>query len=126
MQRFLDWLNAESELDLVLKAGIAHLWFVTIHPFEDGNGRITRALTDMLLTKSDGVVQRFYSMSAQIRLQRKEYYEILERTQKETLDITEWLMWFLACLLNALEASSLIVTIQPPLRNIKKSCKLAT
>lgn len=96
-------------IDLVLKASIAHLWFVTLHPFEDGNGRITRALTDMILTKSDDVPQRFYSMSAQIRIQREEYYEILERTQKGGLDITDWLLWFLECLLNALKSSSLIV-----------------
>lgn len=109
MERFLNWLNQENEIDLVLKASIAHLWFVTLHPFEDGNGRITRALTDMILTKSDDVPQRFYSMSAQIRIQREEYYEILERTQKEGLDITKWLLWFLECLLNALKSSSLIV-----------------
>jgi Fic family protein len=109
IERFLDWLNQENEIDLVLKAGIAHLWFVTLHPFEDGNGRITRALTDMVLTKSDDVPQRFYSMSAQIRIQREEYYEILERTQKGGLDITDWLVWFLECLLNALKSSSLIV-----------------
>jgi Fic family protein len=108
-QRFIDWLNNENELDLVLKAGIAHLWFVTLHPFEDGNGRITRALTDMLLTKSDDVPQRFYSMSAQIRIQREEYYAALEKTQKGGLDITDWLAWFLECLLNALKSSSLIV-----------------
>ena len=106
---FLSWINTEDKLDAVLKAGIAHLWFVTIHPFEDGNGRITRALTDMLLTRSDGVSQRFYSMSAQIMLQRKEYYEILEEAQKESLEITEWLVWFLECLLNALKSSSVIV-----------------
>lgn len=109
MEQFLDWINREDRLDPVLKAGIAHLWFVTIHPFEDGNGRITRALTDMLLTRSDGVSQRYYSMSAQIRLQRKEYYEKLEETQKGDLEITDWLVWFLECLLNALKASSIIV-----------------
>lgn len=106
---FLKWLNEEKNIDSVLKAGIAHLWFVTIHPFEDGNGRITRALTDMLLTRSDGVAQRFYSMSAQIRLQRKEYYQILENTQRGGLDITEWLEWFLDCLMNALKASAQII-----------------
>lgn len=109
MNLFLNWLNEAQNIDPVLKAGIAHLWFVTIHPFEDGNGRITRALTDLLLTRSDGVAQRFYSMSAQIRLERKAYYEILERTQKNSLDITEWLTWFLNCLQNALKSSSEIV-----------------
>lgn len=110
INQFLDWLNTyQKNLDPVLKAGIAHLWFVTIHPFEDGNGRITRAITDMLLTKSDGISQRFYSMSAQIRNERKQYYEILERTQRGDLNITEWLLWFLSCLHNALISSSTIL-----------------
>lgn len=80
----------------MLKAGIAHLWFATIHPFEDGNGRITRAITDMQLARADGSTQRFYSMSAQIQAARKAYYDILEKTQKDSLDITEWLLWFLS------------------------------
>lgn len=87
MTRFIDWFN-KSKIDLVIKAAIAHLWFVTIHPFEDGNGRITRVLTDMLLTQSDKSNQRFYNMSVQIRLERKEYYDVLEKTQKGDLDIT--------------------------------------
>lgn len=102
MNVFLAWLNNERSIDPVLKAGIAHLWFVTIHPFDDGNGRLARAITDMLLARSDGVARRFYSMSAQIRKERKQYYHILEQTQKGTLDITLWLEWFLECLLNAL------------------------
>lgn len=106
---FLNWLNVENKIDPVLKAGIAHLWLITIHPFEDGNGRITRAMTEMLLTRSDGISQRFYSMSAQIRKERKQYYEILESTQKGNLDITKWLSWFLTCLLNALQNSDLIL-----------------
>lgn len=89
----------------MLKAAIAHFWFVTIHPFEDGNGRITRTLTDMLLKRSDGVQHRFYSMSAQIRKERKAYYEILEKTQRGTPDITNWLLWFLACLQKAIVES---------------------
>ncbi|MDW5290926.1 Fic family protein [Formosa sp. PL04] len=109
MKRFLDWFNT-SKTDLVLKAAIAHLWFVTIHPFDDGNGRITRALTDMLLAQSDKSTQRFYSMSAQIRLERKQYYEILEETQKGDLDITPWIMWFLNCLINALKATESVLT----------------
>jgi len=109
MSRFLDWFNESSELDLVLKASVAHLWFVTIHPFDDGNGRITRALTDMLLAQSDRSSQRFYSMSAQIRLERKQYYEILEKTQKGNLDITDWIKWFLNCLLNALKSTDTIL-----------------
>nr|MDA3779182.1 Fic family protein [Bacteroidales bacterium] len=106
MNLFLDWFNNNLETDFVLKAAIAHLWFVTIHPFEDGNGRITRALTDMLLAQSDKSNQRFYSMSAQIRIERKEYYEILEKTQKGKLDITEWIKWFLNCLINSLKSTN--------------------
>ena len=83
---------------MVLKAGIAHLWFVTLHPFDDGNGRLTRALTEKLLARSDGSRQRFYSMSAQILKKRNEYYQILERTQKGDMDITQWLIWFLETL----------------------------
>lgn len=110
INQFLAWANVEQEdLDPVLKAGIAHLWFVTIHPFEDGNGRITRAITDMLLTRSDGIPQRFYSMSAQIRNERKQYFEILEKTQRDDLDITPWLLWFLKCLHNALLSSAVIL-----------------
>lgn len=109
MTRFLNWFN-DSKIDLVIKAAIAHLWFVTIHPFEDGNGRITRALTDMLLAQADKSNQRFYSMSAQIRLERKQYYEILEKTQKGNLDITDWIVWFLNCLINALKSTDSILT----------------
>lgn len=110
MIRFLEWFNTEEKLDIVLKSGLAHLWFLTIHPFEDGNGRIARAITDMLLARADGVKQRFYSMSSQIRIERKEYYIILEKTQKGSLDITEWLKWFLNCLHNAIQASDQILT----------------
>ncbi len=99
---FLNWFNNKADIDPVLKAGIAHLWFVTLHPFEDGNGRITRAITDMLLARSDGLPRRFYSMSSQIQKQRKSYYEILERTQKGKLDITEWINWFLNTLRKAI------------------------
>ena len=107
---FLDWFNKSDGSDLVIKAAIAHVWFVTIHPFDDGNGRITRALTDMLLARSDKSTQRFYSMSAQIRIERKQYYEILEKTQKGTLDITGWIKWFLNCLVNALESTDSVLT----------------
>ena len=102
MDLFIAWFNANQSLDSVLKAAIAHLWFVTIHPFSDGNGRIARAIADMQLSRADGSNQRFFSMSAQIRKQRKMYYEILEKTQKNDVDITEWLQWFLDCLLAAL------------------------
>ena len=110
IKQFIHWFNNENSLDSVIKAAIAHLWFATIHPFEDGNGRITRALTDMLLTRSDGASQRFYSMSAQIRIDRKQYYETLETSQKGTLDITTWLTWFLTCLYDALKASDLVLS----------------
>lgn len=102
MGKLLDWFNKEKNLDPVIKAAVAHLWFVTIHPFDDGNGRIARAITDMQLSRADQSPQRFYSMSSQIRTERKEYYDILEKTQKESLDITDWLDWFLSCLDRAL------------------------
>jgi len=106
MRILFDWFNLEQNTDLVLKAAVAHLWFVTIHPFEDGNGRISRALSDMLLARSDEQSYRFYSMSTQIRKERNSYYDILEKTQKSGLDITNWLVWFLNCLLlHAIENS---------------------
>ena len=98
MRIFLAWFNGKSPMDLVLKAAIAHLWFVTIHPFEDGNGRIARAIADLMFARSEMTAQRFYSMSAQIRHERKAYYDTLEATQRDDLDITDWLRWFLACL----------------------------
>lgn len=103
MEAFLDWFNAQNGLDPVLKAALAHLWFVTIHPFDDGNGRIARAITDMALARSENCPQRFYSMSAQIRQERNAYYDILESTQKGDLDVTPWFAWFLGCLDRALE-----------------------
>lgn len=103
MAAFLNWLNAAPQTDALIKAGIAHLWFVTIHPFDDGNGRITRAITDMLLARADGTAQRFYSMSAQILSEKTAYYDILEQTQKGGLDITSWLRWFLDCLYHAMD-----------------------
>ena len=109
MMLFLNWFNKSNETDLVIKAAIAHLWFVTIHPFDDGNGRIARALTDMLLAQSDKSTQRFYSMSAQIRIERKQYYEILEKTQRGNLDVTEWIKWFLSCLINSLKSTDLVL-----------------
>ena len=110
MNKFLDWFNNNHSNDLVIKAAIAHLWFVTIHPFDDGNGRIARAITDSLLAQSDQSTQRFYSMSAQIRVERKQYYEMLEKTQKGNLDITSWILWFLNCLINAIKASDVVLT----------------
>jgi len=105
MKSFIRWFNETVELDPVLKAAIIHLQFVTIHPFDDGNGRIARALTDMQLARADQIVQRFYSMSSQIRKERKEYYTILEKTQKGDLDITNWIIWFLRCLDRAIDNS---------------------
>ena len=105
MTAFLDWFNSDDTTDLVLKAGIAHLWFVTIHPFEDGNGRIARAIADMMLSRSVQSSQRFYSMSLQIRQERTAYYGGLEETQKGTLEITTWLEWFLECLGRAIDAA---------------------
>jgi Fic family protein len=98
MRAFLKWFNGAQSGDPVLTAGLAHLWFVTIHPFEDGNGRIARAITDMALARSENSTQRFYSMSAQIRLERNAYYSMLEKAQKGGLDVTPWLEWFLGCL----------------------------
>jgi Fic family protein len=98
MKRFLDWFNKETILEPVLKASLAHFWFITIHPFDDGNGRIARALTDMLLARADGINQRFYSMSAQIHKERKTYYNRLEVAQKASVDVSSWHVWFLECL----------------------------
>lgn len=109
MKAFLSWFNRRDGIDPVLKAGVAHLWFVTIHPFDDGNGRIARAIADMQLARSEQSPQRFYSMSAQIRNERKAYYENLESTQKGGLEITQWLLWFLACLSRALDGAESIL-----------------
>ena len=109
MNEFFDWINKANSNDGVINAAISHLWFITIHPFEDGNGRIARAITDMMLCRSEKITQRFYSMSSQIKEQKKEYYRILERTQKGNLDITEWLYWFLSCLRNSIDSSTQIV-----------------
>ena len=102
---FLDWFNTPAEMDNVLKAALAHLWFVTMHPLDDGNGRVARAIADMLLARSEQGPQRFYSMSAQIRHERADYYKVLERTQKGALDVTLWMQWFLRCLGRAIEGS---------------------
>lgn len=105
MSGFLHWFNGEQGIDPVLKAGLAHLWFVTIHPFDDGNGRIARAIGDMALARSEQSAQRFYSLSAQIQRERKEYYDLLEQTQKGELDVTEWLAWFLVCMGRAIDGA---------------------
>ena len=98
MGKFISWAHKKSDIDPVLRSALAHLWFVTIHPFDDGNGRIARAIADWALAQSENSSQRFYSMSSQIRLERNDYYDILKETQKGTLDVTEWMEWFLGCL----------------------------
>ncbi|WP_442917812.1 Fic family protein [Magnetovibrio sp. PR-2] len=105
MAKFLDWFEKPGDMDPLLIAGLAHLWFVTIHPFEDGNGRIARAIADMALSRSETAEQRFYSMSGQIRREHKDYYDMLERTQKGDLDITRWQDWFLRCLGRAIDGA---------------------
>ncbi|MBF0097213.1 MAG: Fic family protein [Magnetococcales bacterium] len=103
--KFLAWANADTSEPALIKAGLAHLWFVTLHPFEDGNGRMARAVGDLFLARADGSPQRFYSLSAQVQRERKSYYDILEQTQKGTLDVTQWLAWFLGALLRAVESA---------------------
>jgi Fic family protein len=118
MAAFLDWANDGADTtDPVLRAAIAHLWFVTIHPFDDGNGRVARAIADWALSRSENTPQRFYSMSAQIRHERKDYYDVLEATQKGTLDITPWLAWFLGCLGRAFDGTE--VTLGKVLRKAR-------
>jgi Fic family protein len=109
MAAFLAWVNQDDGMDLVLKAGIAHFWFITLHPFDDGNGRIARAITDYFLAKSEQTGRRFYSLSSQIQQERADYYRILEESQKATLDITPWLTWYLACLGRALQGSETLL-----------------
>jgi Fic family protein len=111
MSVFLDWFNRPPDCDEVIKAGLAHLWFVTIHPFDDGNGRIARAIADMILARSEKSPQRFYSMSEQIKQERNAYYDILEHTQKGSMDITQWLIWFLGCLGRAIENAQNILAV---------------
>lgn len=118
MSTFLAWANDSGDrTDMVLRAALAHLWFVTIHPFDDGNGRIARAVADWALARSENSPQRFYSMSAQIRQQRNDYYNILEQTQKGTLDVTPWMEWFLACLGRAFDSTE--VTLSAVLRKAR-------
>lgn len=109
MRAFLAWFNSGESCDAVVKAGIAHLWFVTVHPFDDGNGRIARAIADMALARSENSARRFYSMSAQIRAERKAYYDVLEATQTGDLDITDWLEWFLGCLDRAFDGAETVL-----------------
>jgi Fic family protein len=109
MANFLEWFNRPPDVDEVLKAGLSHFWFVTIHPFDDGNGRIARAIADMALARSENSSQRFYSMSTQIRQEREAYYDILEQTQEDGLDITPWMEWFLNCLGRAIDGAETVL-----------------
>lgn len=109
MDEFLDWANGEQQIDPIIKAAVIALWFVTIHPFGDGNGRLSRTLTDLFLTRSDGMTHRFYSMSAAICKNRSAYYDILEKTQKGGMDVTPWIVWFLSCLDEALQHTEVII-----------------
>jgi Fic family protein len=112
MKAFLKWFNRPPDTDPVLRAALAHLWFVIVHPFDDGNGRIARTIADMELARSEASPKRFYSMSAQIRLERNDYYSILERTQKGSMDVTPWMRWFLGCLDRAFDgAASALATV---------------
>lgn len=125
MEKFITWFEASDSLHPVLKAGIAHLYFVTIHPFDDGNGRIARAIADLAMARADGVDQRFYSMSAQIKSDQKQYYIILEKTQKGTLDISEWLEWFLDCLCRSFQwAQSALQAVIRKARVLRRMEKL--
>lgn len=116
MSQFIEWINDDYNTDAILKAAIAHLWFVTIHPFSDGNGRLSRTIMDMMLAQADGTSHRFYSMSSAIGHNRKAYYDVLERTQKGGLDITDWLVWFLNCLESAIKQAIAVVA-----RTLKKA-----
>ena len=105
MAQFIEWCNSDDKTDPILRAAIAHLWFVTVHPFDDGNGRMARTITEMMLARADGTSKRFYSLSAEIMRQRKAYYEALEQAQKGPINITPWLLWFVEALRNALSYS---------------------
>lgn len=117
MKKFLNWFNGNDPIDPVLKAAIAHFWFIIIHPFDDGNGRIARAISDLMLARADGTTERYYSMSSQILIERKQYYEILQRVQHSSGDITDWLDWFLHCLKNSILATE--ITLQKTLQKIE-------
>jgi len=110
MGQFLEWLNSESDLDPIIKAGRAHLWFECIHPYEDGNGRVGRAISDLLLARAEGIPQRYYSLSAQIQKERREYYSMLEKASQGSLNDTEWLCWFLGCLERSIEGAEVIIS----------------
>jgi Fic family protein len=127
MSAFFEFANtADDRTDPLLKAALVHLWFVTIHPYDDGNGRIARAVADWQLARSEGSAQRFYSMSAQIQAERNGYYEVLERTQKGTLDITRWLQWFLDCLGRAFDGTELTLgTVLRKARHWERAASLS-
>ncbi len=117
IELFLKWFNAKDELDAIMKSAISHFWFITLHPFDDGNGRIARAIADMQLAISDETSQRFYSMSSQIESRKKEYYHILEKCQKGNIDITDWILWYCECLKGALESTE--VSLQATFKKAK-------
>lgn len=116
MDEFLRWINTPDDTDPLIRAALAHLWFVTIHPFDDGNGRITRTITEMMLARADAMPQRFYSLSAEIMRQRKTYYEVLEYAQHQVMDVTDWILWFLGALKNAVSTA-----IETTERTLKKT-----
>lgn len=109
MKAFVNWFAQQGDMDLVIKSAIAHLWFITLHPFDDGNGRIARAISDQILARSEQSANRFYNMSSQIREDRNDYYNFLERTQKDGLEITEWIRWYLGCLDRAFDGAEIIL-----------------
>lgn len=117
MEDFLGWINDKDDTDSLIRAGLAHLWFVTIHPFDDGNGRMTRTITEMMLARADEMPQRFYSLSAEIMHQRKQYYEALEKAQKGNMDVTDWLIWFLSALKSSIETA--LSTTETTIRKTK-------
>ena len=106
MNRFIEWLNTDENMEFVIKSAIAHLWFVSIHPFDDGNGRVARTIADIQLARADRTNQRFYSLSAQLMKSKKGYYDILESTQKGSMDVSQWLVWYFERLIESLEATS--------------------
>ena len=110
MNEFINWVNDEKEIDPVIKAAVAHIWFLTVHPYEDGNGRVARALSEMMLTRADGSAQRFYSMSSQIALEKENYYDAIEKQQRGSSEITAWMRWYLSCLDRSLRSSKKMIS----------------
>jgi Fic family protein len=124
MEKFLNWFNKKNKIDGLIRAAIAHFWFVTIHPFEDGNGRIARAITDLALAQDETLAKRCYSLSSQISLERDSYYKTLEKSQKNGLDITEWIVWFLKIFINTIENSEAKINKTISVGNFWKKCSV--